>query len=64
MNPDTALSILDQATDPRRTGQLSRGDFVAVEQSLRVLKEFIAAHRADSCGNTGTPVHSDAAQTP
>lgn len=41
MTPTQALEILNQATDPRHTGKLTRQDYAAIEQALLVFKQLI-----------------------
>lgn len=42
MNPEQALGILSQATEPNV--KLTRNDYVLINQALSVLQEFIKTH--------------------
>lgn len=42
MKPLEALAVLDQATDPRNSGKLSRADYAATQQALQVLAEALS----------------------
>ncbi len=42
MKPLEALAVLDQATDPRHSGKLSRTDYAACQQALQVLAEALS----------------------
>ena len=46
MKPEQALQVLNEATQPAAAGRLSRADYVAVEQALVAIKQFIEAHAA------------------
>lgn len=42
MKPLEALAVLDQATDPRNGGKLTRTDYAAAQQALQVLAEALS----------------------
>ncbi len=41
MTPEQSIEILNQATDPRKSGQLTRGDYAMIEQALLILSKFV-----------------------
>lgn len=42
MSPLEAVAILDQATDPRNAGKLTRGDYAATQEALRVISQALS----------------------
>jgi hypothetical protein len=41
MTPEQALQILSDALQPSMQGRITRGGYVAIEEAIKVLAEFI-----------------------
>lgn len=41
MSPEQAIEVLSNATQPQAAGRIDRNGYVAIEQALAVLSEFV-----------------------
>lgn len=57
MKPLEALAVLDQATDPRNSGKLSRTDYANTQVALQVLAEALTP-----VSGSNPPVGTDASK--
>lgn len=60
MKPLEAYSIIEQATDPRTVGKLTRADYVNIHQALQVLADCLSKlQRLETdearCAGSGAP---------
>lgn len=47
MNPEQAVNILNQATQPANIGRLTRQDFVNIETALQSLAKMVQDKKAE-----------------